>query len=190
MTSLDLPGAVATGADPMQVSMANVIAWARREQRLSVRLLLERMDLPLSAPRYVRFEAGRRTLPDEVMASICRVLDIDLRQVASDAATALTETRLPVGHELPAPLQLRGPGPQVPAIRVKVERMMSVEETWLDPVRGMLGLHAARGTDSNGDLLLQEPLIRTIAQILGRTLFECWMGLSNFIEHDTSASAG
>ncbi|QNK82135.1 helix-turn-helix domain-containing protein [Nakamurella sp. PAMC28650] len=190
MTSLDLSGVVATGADPMQTSMANVIAWARREQRVSVRLLLERMDMPLSAPRYVRFEAGRRTLPDEVMASICRALDIDLSQVAADAAMALTDKGPPVVDEAMVPLQLRGSGPQVPAIRVRVERMMSGEQTWLQPVRGMLGLHAANGTDSNGDLLLEEPLIRTIAQISGRTLFECWVGLSTFIEHDSAANTG
>lgn len=187
MTSLDLPRAAATGVDPQRAAMANVISWARREQRVSVRLLLERMDLPLSAPRYVRFEAGRRTLPDEVMASICRALGIDLRQVADDAAMALAETSPPVMREPTAPAQLRGPGPQVPAIRVRVERLMSGDQKWLEPVRGMLGLHAARGTDANGDLLMEEPLIRTIAQISGRTLFECWVGLSTFIEHDTAS---
>lgn len=184
MTSPDPPRAVATGVDPQRAAMANVISWARREQRVSVRLLLERMDMPLSAPRYVRFEAGRRTLPDEVLASVCRALGIDLGQVADDAAMALTETRPPLTQGPVAPLQLRGTGPQVPAIRVRVERMMSGDAHWLEPVRGMLGLHASRGTDANGDLLMEEPLIRTIAQISGRTLFECWVGLSTFIEHD------
>jgi hypothetical protein len=189
MTSLDLPSAVTPVVDPHRAAMANVISWARREQRVSVRLLLERMDMPLSAPRYVRFEAGRRALPDEVMASICRALAIDLRQVADDAAMALAETSPPVSRQKVAPIQLRGAVPQVPAIRVRVERMMSSEATWLEPVRGMLGLHAACGTDASGDLLLEEPLIRTIAQISGRTLFECWVGLSAFIEHDMSPAA-
>lgn len=172
----------------MRVAVANVISWARREQRVSVRLLLERMDMPLSAPRYVRFEAGRRALPDEVIASVCRALGIDLRQVNQDAAAALAETGPSAAREAVSPDQLRGSGPQVPAIRVRVERLMAGDQKWLDPILGMLRLHAASGTDSNGDLLLEEPLIRTIAQISGRTLFECWVGLSAFIEHDTSVT--
>lgn len=172
--------------EPMRVAVANVISWARREQRISVRLLLERMDMPLSAPRYVRFEAGRRALPDEVVASICRALGVDLRNVTKDAAAALSEAVPAVTPEvIPS---LRGSGPQVPAIRVRVERLMAGDQKWLEPVLGMLRLHAVSGTDSKGDLLLKEPLIRTIAQISGRTLFECWVGLSTFIEPDPAVA--
>lgn len=186
MTNLDPLSAVGNGIDPMRVAVANVISSARRERRVSVRLLLERMDLPLSAPRYVRFEANRRALPDDLVASICRALGIGLRQVTEDAATALADTVAPAVRDMASPGHPPGAGPQVPAIRVRVERMMASNQTWLEPVLGMLKLHAAGGTDSSGDLLLEEPLIRTIAQISGRTLFECWVGLSAFIEHDTA----
>ena len=189
MTGVDRSGAARTGVDPQRAAIAEAICWARREQQVSVRVLLERMDLPLSSSRYVRFESARRTLSEEVMASICRVLGLDLDQVAQDAAAAVTRANQPPAAEPAAAGPLRGAVPQVPAIRVKVEQLMSGEVSWLEPVRGMLALHAAAGTDSNGDLLLQEPLIRTIAQISGRTLLDCWAALSAFIEHDPPSTS-
>ena len=109
--------------DPQRAAIAEAICWARRGQRVSVRVLLERMDLPLSSSRYVRFESARRTLSEEVTASICRVLGLDLDQVTQDAAAALTRANQPAAAEPVAAGPLRGAVPQVTAIRVKVEQV-------------------------------------------------------------------
>ena len=93
-TDLPVVKAPTTSAvvDPLQAAMAQVISWARREQRLSVRLLVQRMDVPLSMQVYYRFQTGRKALPEQVMASICRVLGIQWQQVALDAAAIVAAT--------------------------------------------------------------------------------------------------
>jgi len=162
--------------------VAVVILQARRQQRMSVRILLERMRTPISAPTYARFESGQRTVPDDTLLDICEALGMEGQQVFADAQR-LTQDRTEAAASFVGP-NLETIGLQIPAIRVRVTKMMSPEHAWLDTVRGMLRVHAAQDTDAAGDLLLEEPLIKTIAQILGTPLFDCWVGLSTFIERD------
>ena len=165
---------------PRDRAVARLLLQARKERRVSVRVLLERMAQPISAPTYARYESGQRALAPGVLADICQAVDLDVDELLSraDAEVSATTQTSEMGFVYDPT------GPQVPAIRVRVTRLMTSDETWLDPVRGMLRLHADTGTDRNGDLLLDEPLVRVIAQILGLTLLECWTRLTRFIEHD------
>ena len=161
-------------------ALAQMLLQIRREKRISVRVLLERMQQPMSAPTYARYETGQRTLTRETLQDICRALEINADELAvrADAQIAATNMSDDIGFVLDPS------GPQVPAIRVRVSVLMSADQEWLTPVRGMLRLHANGDTDDNGDLLLDEPLIRAIAQILGISLLDCWARLSGFIQHD------
>ncbi|SDO56401.1 Helix-turn-helix domain-containing protein [Nakamurella panacisegetis] len=153
----------------------------RKEQRVSVRALLERMAQPISAPTYARYESGQRALAPELLADICQALGVSVDEVLRLVDTAEGSSARGTDG---AGFVLDPHGPQVPAIRVRVALLMDPAEAWLAPVRGMLRLHADTGTDEYGDLLLDEPLTRVIAQILGLPLLECWSRLTKFIDRD------
>lgn len=152
---------------------------ARNSLGLTVREVLARMDLPLSAPAYAKFESGQRAIPTDVLAEVCRVLGLQLDDVVAEASAGTLDEQDGV-----PPLILDGSGPAVPAIRVSVARLMSTDNTWLDPIRGMLALLTAGSIDGNGEILVEEPLTRTIAASTGRSLIECWMALTAFIDPD------
>lgn len=163
-----------------QAISASIFA-ARRGNRMSVRELLARMHHSLSAPAYSKFEAGRRALNSEIVADICRVLELDVDEVRSRADTAAAERDTVTTR---SEVLFTNKGPEVPAIRVRVELLMAPQHGWLDPVRGMLRLLANAGTDAAGDLLLEEPLIKMIARSADMSLLVCWIKLTGFIERD------
>ncbi len=154
---------------------------ARRGNRMAVRELLVRMQHSLSAPAYSKFEAGRRAVSSDILADICRVLELDVDEVRRHADAAVAE---PGAATARSEVLFTNKGPEVPAIRVRVELLMAPQHTWLDPVRGMLRLLAKAGMDAAGDLLLEEPLIKMIAQSADMSLLACWIKLTGFIERD------
>jgi hypothetical protein len=140
------------------------------------------MPTQMSAPAYAKFESGQRTVDATTLEEICRVLGLEVDEIVAEA-----EAGTKSDEETVPDLVLGGTGPQVPALRVRLNRLMSPEHLWLDPIRGMLHVLTSSTVDTNGDVLLEEPLMRTIAASSGKSLIECWMLLTAFIDTDDSS---
>ncbi|AZI59105.1 hypothetical protein EH165_14115 [Nakamurella antarctica] len=151
---------------------------ARLARFWTVAELHRRIPIPLTYMRLTRFENMQVSLEPEVLQTLAGLLGLQLDVVLTEAKRLLS-----VEDRLSAVPAERQPVATLPSIRIDVAHLLARDLPWIPRLAGMLSVFASINSDEWGGVVLQDPLIRTIAEQAGLDNLQCWQQLSLSIRH-------